>query len=385
VKSKKALGRYSDGGGLWLQVGPAGNKSWLFRYMVNGRARAMGLGPLITVNLAEARERARQARQLLLDGKDPIDVKRDAVAILRIASAKRVTFEECARDFLRHSPVTKEWTNDIHRRQWTRSLEQHAFPVLGKIPVDLIDSAVVLKALLPVWERTPETASRVRGRIERVLAWAKVRKLRDGDNPAAWRGNLKDVLGSVGRGGHHKALPYDELPAFMEKLRERDSTGAKALEFTILTATRTQEAIKATWDEIDLDAKVWTIPAERMKARRQHRVPLSEPAIALLESLPRVGPRVFPAEEKRMLGTLVLMNAGVTVHGFRSTFSDWARERTAYPRDVVEMALAHTIKDKSEAAYRRGDHLEKRRRLMSEWAKFATSKPVVADVVALHG
>jgi len=389
VQTLHKAGRYSDGLGLWLQVGPAGNKAWLFRYMLNGRARAMGLGPAHTVSLAGARERAKAARQMLLDGKDPIEAKRGVKTAELIAQAKTVTFMECARDFLRHSPATKEWTNDTHRKQWQTTLEQYAFPALGSVPVVQIDTALVLKALLPLWDRAPETASRLRGRIERVLAWAKARKLRDGDNPAAWRGNLKDVLGSTPRQQHHAALPYPELGAFIVKLRQRDSVADRALEFIILTATRTSEATNAKWDEIDIDAKVWTIPAERMKGRRPHRVPLSQAAIELLLVLPQAGEFIFPGQKDgisrwALLANLKAIDARATTHGFRSTFSDWARERTAYPRDVVEMALAHAIKDKSEAAYRRGDALDKRRRLMNEWARYCAAPVIAGEVVEIR-
>jgi integrase len=391
VQALNKPGRYSDGFGLWLQVGPAGSKAWLFRYMVDGRARAMGLGSIHTVSLAGARERAKAAREALLDGKDPIEVRRAAVAARRVAAAKLVTFEQCTGEFLRVSPLAQTWSSDIHRRQWAQSLRDYAFPVLGSIPVDQIDVALVLKALLKdgFWKEKRETARRVRGRIERVLHWAKASGLRSGDNPARWE-NLRDILGGKTQQEHHAALPYADLPAFMVKLRQRASVADRALEFIILTATRTSEATNARWDEIDVDAKVWTIPAERMKGRRPHRVPLSPAAIEILLVLPQVGGFIFPGTKecisrKALLANLKAIDANITTHGFRSTFSDWARERTAYPRDVIEMALAHAIKDKTEAAYRRGDALDKRRRLMNEWARYCAAPEIAGEVVALHG
>jgi integrase len=386
-------GRYADGGGLWLQVRSEDRKTWLFRYMRDGKARMMGLGSVNTIDLKKARERARSARAILLDGRDPIDIKHGERAATRIAQAKLVTFKQCAEEFLRVSPLAQAWSNDIHRRQWSQSLKDYAFPVLGSIPVDRIDVALVLKALLAdnFWTEKRETASRVRGRIERVLHWAKARNLRGGDNPATWH-NLRDILGGKRQKGHYAALPYALLPAFMDKLRARDGIAARAIEFTILTAARSSEALNATWSEISLQEKVWTIPPERMKSRKVHRVPLSEQAIALLEALPRAGGFLFPGEKHGsalsrypMPALLKEIESNITIHGFRSTFSDWARERTAYPRDVVEIALAHAIKDKTEAAYRRGDALEKRRRLMAEWSRYCEMPAVTADVRALHG
>jgi integrase len=392
VTRAKKPGRYSDGHGLWLQVSKSGAKAWVFRYMRRGRARHMGLGALHTISLAEARERARQARQMLLDGKDPIEAKHAAVAAEIIAEAKRVTFRKCAQDFLRYSPVAEKWTNKDHRHQWERTLEKYAYPILGDLPVNEIDVAIILKALLPLWHRAPESASRVRGRIERVLGWAKANGLREGDNPAAWRGNLQDVLGAVPEQIHHAALPYAALPTFMVRLRERTTNSVRALEFLILTAARASEAFGARWDEIDLQTNLWTVSAERMKGRREHRVPLSRAVVELLEALPRddsglvfPGATGKPVDRKAVLDALQRIERKATVHGFRSTFSDWAHERTAYPRDVIEMALAHAVKGKTEKAYWRGDAFEKRRRLMDEWARYCLSPAVSAEVVSLHG
>ena len=392
VKRLKAPGRYCDGHGLWLQVSASGSKAWLFRFMREGRARQMGLGPLHTVSLAEARVRARQARQVLLDGKDPIDDKHATRKAARLAAARQMTFRQCAADYL--AEHASGWKNPKHAWQWENSIER-ANKAFGDLDVGDIDVDVLLKFLRPIWRATPETGSRIRGRVEAVLDWATASKFRQGDNPARWRGHLQHLLKAKPSTTHHPALPFDEIPDFMTELRERDSISARALEFTVLTAARTAEAIGATWNEIDLGEKVWTVPAERMKASRAHRVPLSDRAVEILEAVPReksgfvfIGARAGkPLSNMAMLELLRGMRGhGLTVHGFRSTFSDWARERTAYPRDVVEMAIAHAIKDKSEAAYRRGDALPKRRRLMAEWARYCSSPAQVsADVVALHG
>jgi integrase len=388
VASISTKGRYSDGGGLWLQVGPSGNKAWLFRYVRHGRAHSMGLGAVHTINLAQARERARKARELLLDGKDPLREKRTTAAAERIAAARAMTFEQCAEEFLRVSPLAKQWTNIVHCEQWHQSLRAYAYPTLGAVDVADIDTALVLKTLLPIWETKHETASRVRGRIERVLSWAKTSGFRTGDNPAAWD-NFKDILGGKREQVHHAALPYAELPAFMEELRARDGIAARALELIVLTATRRGEALGAKWSEIDFDAKVWTIPAERMKRRKLHRVPLTSQTLGLLRTLPRTGEFVFPGtgkhiSERGLRDIVQVLAPGTTIHGFRSTFADWARERTSYSRDIVERCLAHAIKDKTEAAYHRGDQLEKRRRLLGEWARYCSSPAMEGTVVAFN-
>jgi integrase len=373
VNSLKAPGKYADGLGLYLVIRRPGDKAWAFRYMVNGRARQLGLGPLHTVSLAEARNRAREARQLILDGRDPIEVRHEAQAAAKIERLKTMTFRQAAIDVLQTTKI-EGFKNDKHRKQWRSTLEQYAFPVLGDLPLQSIDTALVLKALMPVLKRAPETGARLRGRIERVIDWAKPLGLFVGENPAK-RELLKDHLPMKPITEHHKAMPYADLPAFMQELRGRDSMSARCLEFTILTSVRTQEAIGAQWSEIDLDAAVWAIPATRMKAKRDHRVALSHRAVEVLRAQSNhPDGRVFPLSNMAMLELLRGMAGnGLTVHGFRSTFSDWARDRTGYARDVIEMALAHTIKDKSEAAYRRGDALDKRRRLMNEWARYCES------------
>jgi integrase len=372
VARRKTPGRYSDGHGLWLQISSSGTKAWLFRYMIDGRARHMGLGPLHTVSLAEARTRARQARQLILDGKDPIEVKYEARDARR--SPVAMVFKEAAQRFIEvHDPT---WRSARHRQQWRNTLLRDHASSLANRPISVIDGALITSTLAPIWSRTPETAKRVKQRIERVLQW-----VRDG---------MPVPSGTVER-RHHEAMPFVELPAFMRELRSIDSVSARALEFAILTGARTSEVLKATWEEIDTKTKVWTIPAERMKANKLHRVPLSDRAMRILHGLPRGGALVFPGSRTgrplaadSLLKLLQRLRPGLTVHGLRSTFRDWAGDRTAYPRDVIEMALAHAIKDKSEAAYRRGDALEKRRRLMAEWARYCHSAAVNGELIALR-
>ncbi len=391
VNRVKTPGRYADGGGLWLQVKEGGSKSWIFRYTRHGVHRHMGLGPLISVSLLEARERAKEARQVLLDGRDPVEARRDTATALRLEEARAMTFAQCSEAFL--STHSHKWRNDKHRHQWKSTLTTYAFPVFGSLPVDSIDVALVIKALTPIWSDKPETAERVRGRVERVIDFATAQKLRTGDNPASWKGNLEHLLPAKAKAKqHHAAMTAAALPAFMVELRDRDSVSARALEFTVLTACRTNEVIGARWDEIDFDTGTWVIPAERMKSNRPHRVPLSDRVLDILRALPPVSEHVFvsgggrPISNMAMLQMLRGMRPGLTVHGFRSTFSDWARDRTAYARDVIEMALAHAIKDKSEAAYRRGDALDKRRRLMTDWARFTYSPAVTSGrVVTLRG
>ncbi len=384
-------GRYGDGRGLYLQVTPAGVRSWLLRYERGGRERAMGLGPVDDFSLEEARERARKARQLLKDGVDPIDARREErgkqTAERALAAAANVTFKDCAEQYFNfHS---RKWKNAKHAAQFLSTLKMYAYTTLGKLPVAAIDKALVLKAIEPIWYTKTETASRVRGRIESVLDFAKVRGYRTGENPAAWDGNLVHALpapGAIAKVEHHAALPFAELPSFMAQLAERQGVAARALEFTVLTAARTGEVIGARWPEIDMAAKLWTIPAERMKARKEHRVPLTPRALEILEGLPREAEFVFPGSQKgsaisNMAMAQLLKRMGrldITVHGFRSAFRDWAAERTGYPNHVVEMALAHVIGDKVEAAYRRGDLFTKRARLMTDWARYCASKPVEA-------
>ncbi len=375
-------GLYGDGRGLWLRVASGGTKAWVLRFMLNGRARAMGLGPIDRMSLAKARERARDARKLLLDGSDPIEHRCSARRQARLEAALGITFKECAERHIASHETS--WRNPKHRAQWRSTLATYAYPALGELPVAAIDTGLVLQVLEPLWRTKTETASRLRGRIEAVLDWATAREHRRGDNPARWRGHLDKLLPSrrkVASVRHHAALPYVEIPAFMEQLRGRDGVAARALELLILTGTRTSEVVKARWDEIELGAREWVIPAERMKAGREHRVPLSDRAVDLLQELPREAEFVFPGgkamtplSNMALLGVLRRMGrADLTSHGFRSSFRDWAAEQTNYPNHVVEMALAHAIGDRVEAAYRRGDLFAKRKRLMQDWARYCVS------------
>jgi integrase len=372
-------GRYLDEHGLYLQVISKTNRSWLLRYERAGRERWLGLGPAHAFDLHDARERAREARKLLADGIDPIEAKRADRAARKLATAKSITFKEAAQAYF--DGHERSWRNAKHRAQFLSTLKTYAFPKIGGLPVGEINTGLVLKVIEPIWPAKTETASRIRGRIERVLDWATVRGYRSGDNPARWRGHLDQVLptrGSVAKVEHHSALPYAALPVFMVELSGRAGVAASALELAILTAARTGEITGARWTEIDLADGVWVVPPERMKAGRQHRVPLSPKALAILGALPREADYVFPGARagepiSNMAMTTVLRRMGrgdITVHGFRSSFRDWAAERTAYPNHVVEMALAHTIGDKVEAAYRRGDLFEQRGRLMDAWAEY---------------
>ena len=371
VRRAKRRGYYHDGSGLYLAIDRAGNKSWIFRYGAGG-ARHCGLGPLHTVTLAEARERARQCRQLLLEGRDPIAEKRARKAAAQLEAARAITFQDAAETYINDHHAA--WKNEKNRQQWRNTLATYAYPVIGKLPVAAIDTGLVMRVLQPVWHDKPETASRVRMRIERVLGWATVNGYRNGDNPARWRGHLDHLLpaqGKIAPVAHHAALPYADIPDFIVELHERDGLAAEALEFLILTAARTGEVLGATWDEIDFKARTWTVPAKRMKSGHEHRVPLSNRAIDLLEDLPRDGDRIFPLSNMALLQLLKKrMRRKITSHGFRSSFRDWAAECTDCPNHVVEMALAHTVADKTEAAYRRGDLFEKRRGLMAAWAAF---------------
>lgn len=395
VSRAKKRGLYADGGNLFLQVGPTGGKSWLFRYERDGRMRSMGLGPVHTVSLGEARDAAREARKLLYDGTDPIAYRDAKRAAKRLAEAKAMSFDECAAAYV--SAHAAGWRNAKHAAQWTATLKTYASPVFGQLPVADVDTALVTKALDPIWRTKSETASRLRGRIESVLGWATVRGYRAGDNPARWRGHLDHLLparAKVQKVAHHAALPFTEIATFVADLRKREGTAARALEFAILTAGRTSEVLGARWDEIDLQARVWIIPGERMKAAREHRVPLSEAALSVLERMQSVreGDLVFPGQRRgKPLSNMVLLmllrrmdRGDLTAHGFRSTFRDWAAERTPFPGEVAEAALAHTVSSKVEAAYRRGDLFEKRRRLMDAWATFCTTPaPTGASVVPM--
>ena len=378
-------GAYADGGGLYVQIRSTGTKSWVFRYMLNLRRREMGLGSLRAISLAQAREKAAACRRALATGLDPID-ERDAQRVQRAAEAARtLTFAQCAERFIAAHEVG--WRNEKHAAQWRSTLETYCGPVFGAILIEQVDTVLVLKALEPIWSAKPETATRVRSRIERVLDWARVRGHRSGENPARWRGHLDKLLPTLGkkkRVKHHPALPFRDLAAFIGKLRQQDGLAPRALELLILTASRTNEVISARWPEFDLQHAIWTIPAERMKAHREHRVPLSAPAVKLLRSLPRIrgNPHVFPGAANKALSNMALLEvlrrmerSDITVHGFRSTFRDWTAECTNFSREVCEMALAHVVSDEVEAAYRRGDLFDKRRQLMTDWSRYCFNRP----------
>jgi integrase len=381
-------GYLADGGNLYLEctLGADGSvrRSWVFRYEIDGRRHELGLGPLHTRGLKEARGKARDLRLQLLDGIDPLAAKRKERERGRLEAAKQMTFGACAEAYLETHDAA--WKNEKHRQQWRMTLTKYCKPI-SDLPIEEIDTDLVLRVLTPLWKTRTETGKRLRGRIERVLSWAKGRGLRAGENPARWDGHLDEMLAApskVRKVKHHAALPYAELPDFMAELRDRDSTSARALEFTILTAARTGETIGATWAEIDFDAKVWTVLASRMKAGKKHRVPLTDRTLAILKALPHHGDRIFPLSNMGMLQLLRGMRPGATTHGFRSAFRDWAADSTNYPNHVVEMALAHAVGDKVEKAYRRGDLFEKRRRLMAEWDRYcARPLPIGATVTTL--
>jgi integrase len=377
----KSSGHHAVGGvaGLYLYVNEAGARSWVLRVMVGEKRRHMGLGGFPDVPLAQAREKARKAREEIVQGIDPIGQRRSALSQLRVQQASEKTFEQAAEAYL--EAHGDSWKNPKHRAQWASTLQTYAFPVMGKLLVKDVGQEQILKVLEPIWKTKTETASRLRGRIESVLDWATVRKYRTGENPARWKGHLEQLLPkpkSVQKVVHHAALPIAEMPAFMAKLRSADYVSARALEFAILTAARSGEVRGARWSEIDFEKAVWTIPAERMKAGREHRVPLTEPAIRILRTQPHrtESDLVFSALRGKQLSDMALsevmrrMQINAVPHGFRSTFRDWVSESTNYPRDLAEQALAHALESKVEAAYRRGDALEKRRPLMSDWAKF---------------
>lgn len=380
--AKGKPGGHADGGNLYLRIAGPGSGKWTFRYTLAGKAREMGLGATDAVALADARDAAQEARKLLRAGMDPIEGKRAEQAARTPALAH--IFRDVAALYIKaHAPG---WRNPKHAAQWPSTLEAYVFPIIGDMPVAAVDIGAVMGILEPIWTAKPETAARVRGRIEAVLDYAKARGWREGENPARWRGHLANLLpprSKIARVEHHAALPWAETGAFMAELRTRKGTSALALEFAILTAARSGEVRGATWAEVDMAARVWTVPSIRMKAGREHRVPLSDSAMAVLEAVsplrkadadllfPSIIRARLPLSDMTLAAVLKRMGrADFTVHGFRSTFRDWAAEATGFAREVAEAALAHTIGDKVEAAYRRGDLFEKRRRLMDNWATF---------------
>jgi integrase len=393
VEKANRPGMYADGGGLYLRVTKEGTKNWVYRFMLNGRPRWMGVGSLALFGLQEARGKALDARRLRHEGIDPIDNRRAARLRQRLEAAKSMTFKQCAESYIASHGAA--WRNAKHAAQWSATLATYAYPSIGALPVQNIDTGLVCKVLEPIWPKKPETAGRVRGRIEAILDWAKARNYRAGENPARWRGHLDKLLPShskVRKVKHHSALAFVEMPAFLKGLREQESTAARALEFLILTAARTGEVIGARWNELDLNDKTWTVPAERMKANKEHRVPLSARALDILERLSALRPAKDAEDAFVFLGGkvntslsnmafLMLMrrmgHAELTAHGFRATFKTWASERTSSQSEIVEASLAHVVGSKVEQAYQRGDLFEKRRRLMHQWATFCTTPPAL--------
>jgi integrase len=398
AKLRKIPGRYADGetAGLYLQVTtpptiqrPRGAASWILRYQVGDKEHMLGIGSLSEFTLKEARDRAKLARQQLKDGVDPIDARKAAKAAAALEAARSKTFKECASEHYRS--MESGWRSAAHAKEYWRSLENHALPMLGALAVSAIDTGAIMRTLRPIWETIPETAARVRQRIEAVLDWATVMGYRAGDNPARWGGHLAHLLPARSEISikHHAALPYAELPAFMTKLRQREGVAERALEFAITVAGRTGEILGARHREVDLRAGVWTIPGERMKGGQQHRVPLSPAAVALLKAVPGdKSPDSFvfqrpggqPLVRGALQWALAGLRSGITVHGFRAAFKTWADEQTSYPPHIVEMALAHAVGDQVEQAYRRSDLFARRRKLMEQWSAFC-SKPVRAKAV----
>ena len=387
-----APGKHTDGEGLRLHVYATGARNWVFRYMRDGRSREMGLGAYPQVSLAEARETAAQARRILRTGADPIEAREAKRKQEALAAEGALTFTQAAARYIRAH--RRGWRNRKHARQWASTLRTYARPILGALPVGEVSTDDVLSILSPIWTEKTETAKRVQGRIENILDWATARGYRSGENPARWRGHLGKLLprpSRVKQVRNHPAMDYREVPAFVAELATHEGTGARALEFLIITGCRTGEVIGAKWSEIS--GEVWTIPAERMKARRVHRVPLTAQAVAILETLPRASEYVFagarygrPVSNMAMLQAMRRMGYGVhgdrgdcVPHGFRSSFRDWAAEQTSFPREVAEAALAHVNPNKVEAVYQRGDLFEKRRALMEAWASFI--RPVAAQNV----
>lgn len=397
VKAITEAGTYFDGSGLRLQVTKAGGKTWLFRFQLKGKTREMGLGSFKDVSLKEARKKASQARALLQQGIDPIAHRKASKH--KNTDASTWTFDKCAKAYIQAK--SHEWTNEKHIEQWHNTIQQYCNPVFGDLPVNQIDTGLVMQVIEPIWYTKTETASRVRGRIENILSWATVRGYREGINPALWRGHIEHLLpqrNKIQKPKHHPAMTYQDIGAFMAELKSKTSISAKALQFAILTATRTAEVIGASWEEIDMAAGIWTIPADRMKAKRLHRVPLSRQALELLDSLPMKDGWLWPSvryhqhiSNMAMLKLMRGMGYGVkgergpyVPHGFRSTFRDWCAEQTSYPRELAESALAHVLADKTEAAYQRGDMLEKRRRLMQAWADYCSTMQAVGEVVSIQ-
>ena len=395
VETTLKPGRYSDGGGLYLQVTAAKEgvtKSWLFRYMRGGTtSREMGLGAMTMrkgdgyTTLAQARQKRTKAREMLEAGIDPLQVKHAGRAAAKVEAARAMTFEQCSEQFIKDH--ASGWKGQKHERDWRGSLKRFAYPMIGSLPVAAIDTSLIVKVLKPIWESKTKTAVDVRSRIELILNWAKLHGFRDGENPARWKGHLDHALpkpSKVSKINHHEAMPYDQLPPFIAALQTETVKGAAPLEWAILTAARSEEVLGAEWSEIDIGKRVWTIPSVRMKAEADHRIPITDRMMNILEAQPRAGRFIFAGQRPdKKLSAAVMWQllqtmrpaASYTVHGFRASFRDWAAEQTEYANHVVEMALAHTIGSAVEAAYRRSDLFDKRRALMADWARFCESQP----------
>ncbi len=396
VRRKTRPGVHAVGGvsGLLLNVAAGGSRSWILRTMVGGRRRDIGLGGFPDVTLKDARTRAREAKDQIRKGIDPVAERKAARAALMTDRAKELTFAEAARQC--HAAKAAGFGNPKHRKDWISSLERYAFPDLGKLPIGDIELPHVLKVLEPMWTERTETATRVRQRIEAVITWATVSGYRTGENPARWAGNLKEVLpppSKLARVNHFAALPWQDVPAFLVDLKQREGMGARALEFIIYTAARSAEVRLATRDEIDLKARLWTIPAERMKAGKAHRVPLSPAAVALLKALPVfhdspylfTAPRGGPLSDMSINSVTRRMKVPAVPHGFRSSFKDWSRTSTSYADEVSELALAHVNSDATRAAYARDELLPQRGRLMNEWARFLGKPARAGSVTSIRG
>jgi integrase len=380
-------GMYFDGANLLLRVAPGGSKQWVLRFRLHGRRRHLGLGGFPAVSLLQARKRAELMRDEIFLGKDPVAVRQEARLAAKVEKAKAITVKEACERYI--AAKRSEWSSEVHATQWASSLRDHVYPLIGSLPVSSVDTATVMSVLTPIWTTIPQTASRVRNRLEKVLGWATTSRYREGSNPAAWRAHLENLLpapAKLAKQQHFVALDYKKLPEFMTQLRGIEGMPARALEFAILCASRTGEVLGADWSEIDLQARTWTISAERMKAGREHKIPLGTAALAVLEALP--GPRtglVFGKLRPGSMLDLIRRKIGSTasVHGFRSAFSDWAHETTSYPAELIELSLAHRVGNKVAEAYRRGPMLVKRTQLMAAWADHCAGKPG-ATVHVLH-
>ncbi|WP_104657853.1 tyrosine-type recombinase/integrase [Ralstonia insidiosa] len=394
VAKEVAPGYHADGGGLYLQISQSGSRSWIYRYMLAKRAREMGLGPLSAISLAEARAEAARCRKLVAAGIDPIEERKERERAAQ-ATPDGLPFRQAAADYI--ASQREGWKNAKHAQQWENTLETYAYPVIGDTDVRDIDTAMIVRVLQPIWMKKAETASRVRGRIECVLDAAKVLGKRSGENPARWRGHLDKLLPKRERSKkvkHHPALPWAQIPEFMTHLAERMAPAARVLHLLILTGVRTTEALEAKPEEFDLERRVWTVPPDRMKMEKELRVPLSEPAMQIVrEALKTADVYLFPGQKKgKPLSNMAMLNMldrmgydGITVHGFRSTFRDWVAECTEYPDSLAEMALAHAVESKVEGAYRRGDMLERRRRMMEEWARYCSGQTgTVVPITRAH-